>query len=278
MKNIGININSGKDIGRKILKTINEIIYNENKNCNVIVYEDSIGLNDKEINNLDMIITLGGDGTILSTARALGNNQVPIFGINIGNLGFLTSSESIQFEEDIKEVLEGRYYIEDRMMLQCKHEINGKEVLKNCLNDIVIAKGTVSRIIKYDVYIDNNFYTDFRADGLAVSTPTGSTAYALSAGGPIVYPILDLISIIPICPHLSGTRSIIVDSNSEVRINMYNENEDVYLTIDGQESVELVNTNKVNISKAQVKCKLIRLERYNYFEVLRKKIIYKTKG
>lgn len=275
MKNIGINVNSKKDQEGKILKNIIKIINDESNDCNITTYKDSFGLNDNEIDKLDMLITLGGDGTILSTTRALAYNQVPIFGMNIGNLGFLTSSESVQFREDIKQVLDGKYYIEDRMMLQCKVNINGEDIIKNCLNDVVISKGILSRIIKFDIYINDNFYTNFRADGLVVSTPTGSTAYSLSAGGPIIYPTLELISITPICPHSLDTRAIVLNKDSNICINMLNKKEDIFLTIDGQESKELMDINKVFITVAPVKCKLIRLNDYNYFDVLRKKIIHK---
>ncbi|MCY6370307.1 NAD(+)/NADH kinase [Clostridium ganghwense] len=272
MINIGVNINSSKFIDEKVINNIIGKIKKYIKDANIKIYNDSIGLENVEKEELDIIIALGGDGTILRTARAISFCEVPILGINMGNLGFLTAVESLEFETAIKKLSEGKYNIEDRMMLQCEI-INEKDKKKfNSLNDVVISKGTLSRIFKYDIFIDDKFYTSFKADGMIISTPTGSTAYALSAGGPIIYPTLDVMLLTPICPHSMQMRSIILESNSEISIKIYRNNESVFLTVDGQQSIDLEKFEKVIIKKCNIKCKLIKIDGYDYFEVLRKKI------
>ncbi|MGY0375234.1 NAD(+)/NADH kinase [Clostridium sp. JNZ J1-5] len=272
MKNIGVNINSSKFIDEK---TINEIIYKIEKyiaGANIKIFKDTMGLEDDGTNQLDMVIVLGGDGTILRTARTVSKFKVPILGINMGNLGFLTGIEILELEDAIEKLSKGEYYIEDRMMLECGFTNGNLQKKYNCLNDIVISKGTLSRILKYEVYIDGNLYTVFNSDGIIISTPTGSTAYALSAGGPIIYPTLDVISLTPICPHALHSRSIILESDSEIVIKVEKKSESVFLTLDGQQSVNLESCDKVIVKKCNFKCKLIKINGYNYFEVLRRKI------
>ena len=276
MKNIGININTSKDLDGKILDAIRKDIYNTIKDAKLSFFKDSIGLNQTDL-NLDLVISLGGDGTMLRVARELAPKGIPILGVNIGNLGFLTEVESTEFHSAMKSLYEGDYFIENRMMLSC-------DIVNNCetktflaLNDIVLAKGTLSRIVKYDIIIDKKFYTTFVSDGVIISTPTGSTAYSLSAGGPLIYPTLNLISITPICPHSLGVRTTVIDSNSKILINRKTQREKVFLTVDGQEAFELNEMDEVKITMSNFKCKLIKLNTYDYFSILRKKITSRTK-
>lgn len=272
MKNIGVNINSSKFIDGKV---VDEIVLKVNKyikGANVRIFKDTVGLNNISSSELDMLIVLGGDGTMLRTARVIAKLGIPILGINMGNLGFLTGAEVLDFERAIKSLSQGEYSIEERMMLEgAIIEENSCKKL-HCLNDVVISRGTLSRILNYEVYIDNVLYTCFNSDGLIISTPTGSTAYALSAGGPLLYPTLDVISLTPICPHSMHSRSIIIEGNSEILIKVDKRNESVYLTLDGQEALNLQVAEEVLIKKYSYKCKLIKINGYNYFEVLRKKI------
>lgn len=272
MKSIGVNINTSKSIDNEAIDRIISIIKRYIQDAEVKVYRDSIGLQNINFDDLDMIIVLGGDGTILRTARAIAKFQVPILGINMGHLGFLTAVEILEIERAIKSISQGEYTIEDRMMLQCEMENKSSLNVYNCLNDIVISKGALARMLNYEIYIDNKFYTSFKSDGIIISTPTGSTAYALSAGGPIIYPTLNVISIIPICPHSMQVRSIILHENSEISVIINNKNERVYLTLDGQEAMDLEQCNKVIVKKYDFKCRLIQISGYNYFEVLRKKL------
>lgn len=272
MKNIGININSSKFIDKEVIDNIIYKIKKNIKDANIKIYTNCSGLKSMESGENDFIIALGGDGTILSTARAIAPYEIPILGINMGNLGFLTSVESLDLDAAIENLSKGKFHIEDRMMLQCEVVNEKNKKTYSCLNDVVISKGTLSRIFKYDIFINDKFYTSFKSDGVIISTPTGSTAYALSAGGPIIYPTLDVMLLTPICPHSMQMRSIILESKSEISILIDKRNESAFLTVDGQKSIELDKREKITIKQYDVKCKLIKIDGYDYFEVLRKKI------
>lgn len=277
MKNIGININTEKDSNGTILDTIKKDIKSTIADSNITVFENTSGLSRKAVEKLDFIISLGGDGTLLGTAREIAEYNVPIMGVNIGNLGFLTEVESSEFCYAIESISRGDYKIEERIMLECT--IYSSDTLKKyiCLNDVVLSKGALSRMAKYEIYIDDKFYSSFTADGVIVSTPTGSTAYSLSAGGPIMYPDLKLMSITPICPHSLGIRTMVIDGKSMVDINLKKKYESIFLTVDGQESQELKEDDRITVSMSKDICKLIKLDNYDYFDILRRKITSRTK-
>lgn len=277
MRNIGININSSKDIEGKILNNIIEMVYNQIEGAKIQVFNDSFGFTKDIAETLDFIISLGGDGTFLRTARMVVEYNIPILGVNIGNLGFLTSVEISNFEYALKCIRNNEYSIEKRKMLQCSLSENDSQHKYLLLNDAVIAKGTLARMIEFDIYVDNCFYTSYTADGVIVSTPTGSTAYSLSAGGPIIYPTLELITITPICPHYLGMRTVVFDGSSKIKILIKKRHESIFLTVDGQESVELNNSQSIFIQSSNYDCNIIKLKGYDYFKVLRKKIISRTK-
>lgn len=278
MKNIGINVNTTKDQRRKMLDFILKTIYNECKDINISVYEDCIGLNEEKSYELDMIIVLGGDGTILNTARHIAKYDVPIFGINIGHLGFLAQVESSNISYAIKSILKGDYVVEERTMLQCSYEKDGVINQHVGLNDVVLSKGVLARIVKYKIYIDNKYYNTFAADGIIISTPTGSTAYSLSAGGPIIYPTLDNFVLTPMYSQTVGARTIVLDGKSNISINFPKNNENIFLSIDGQEWIEVDKAQSVNVCSAKNKCKLVKLNSNDYFDTLRKKVIFRSKG
>lgn len=270
MKNIGINVNRMKDLDEKVLVQIENILYNDIENVKIFVLEEEN--NADIIKNLDLVISLGGDGTILSTCRLIEPYDIPIFGVNIGNLGFLTSCDLNDFEKELQNVINGKCSTDSRMLLQ--FDINNGEVFRDkALNDIVICKGTLSRIIEFTIQIDGELFTTFKADGIIISTPTGSTAYSLSSGGPIICPILEVISITPICPHLLGMRTLVVNKNSEIKISYKSIGENVFITVDGQCSEELEQNAFVNIKAAKETCKLVTTDNYSFFKVLRDKII-----
>jgi NAD+ kinase len=277
MKNIGVNINSSKDPDGKILNSVIEIVYNEVDGCKLKVFNDAVELTHEKIKDMDLMISLGGDGTILSTVRAIEGSTVPILGVNIGHLGFLTSVESSEMKRAIEKIKSGDFYIETRDMLECELDINGEKKIYSALNDIVVSRGTLSKIIYFDISVDGTLYNNFTADGVIVSTSTGSTGYSLSAGGPIIYPSLCAISITPICPLELTAKAIILDSRSEIDIHMAKKYESAFLSLDGQIVVELNETNRVKVRSSKWKCNLIRLNDYDYFDVLRKKIIFRTK-
>ena len=274
MKNIVIALNPSKDTEGKILSLVIEKITNIFKNPKITI------LNSYEMNKykfddkLDLLIVLGGDGTLLGIARDInGKYDVPILGINIGNLGFLSSIEIQDLGEALNKIKNGQYTIQNRILLECKSDDENEDINSKALNDIVIARGTLSRMAKFEVYIDKKLYYTFKGDGLIVSTPTGSTAYSFSAGGPFVYPDVEVITLTPICPHTRGMQPIVLKSSSEILIKAENYNGEIYLTFDGQEAREIKDNTSIIIKKAKDVAKILLFDNYDYFNVLRKKIL-----
>ena len=190
--------------------------------------------------NCDLIIVLGGDGTFLSVARLLVKTDVPVLGINLGSLGFLTETTLSNMYRVLESVFEGNYDTDNRMLLRTHVHRQGERISEyNALNDIVINNGALARIINMSTFIDGKFVTRYRADGLIVSSPTGSTAYSLAAGGPIVYPNLDAITISPICPHSLVNRPIVIPGSSSIEVTLEANADDVLLTLDGQVGFKL---------------------------------------
>jgi NAD+ kinase len=219
------------------------------------------------------IVVLGGDGTLLSVARHYASLEVPIFGVNVGGLGFLTEISLDELYPSMEKVLAGKYAVEERMMLTARLHRQGKVSWeKHFLNDAVINKGALARIVDLATWIDGEFLTTYRADGLIVSTPTGSTAYTLSAGGPIVYPTLRHIILIPICPFTLSNRPIILPDTVTVTVTFEEEVQDAYLTLDGQEGQALQREDRVEMSVAPQNLKLILSPQRSYFEILRTKL------
>jgi NAD+ kinase len=277
MRSIGINVNTSKDNNKEMLDFIVKIIQNEGNNIDIKVYKDGNGLTSKEGAELEAIIVLGGDGTILSTTRHIYKNSVPILGINIGHLGFLTQAENLNVEIAIKNLLQGKYCIEERTMLQCSYIYKGETKVCHGLNDVVMYKGIRARIQKYEVFINNKFYNTFNADGVLVCTPTGSTAYNLSAGGPIIHPELDTLALTPMYAQSLAARTIVLDGKSRISVSIKKSNENIFLSVDGQDWVETDSETTIDICKSHYKCRLIRFGNNDYFSTLRKKIIYKAK-
>ncbi|WP_435788818.1 NAD(+)/NADH kinase [Clostridium sp.] len=273
MKKIGININTTKDIDGTITKYVNDVICKYIDETSIFIFKDSIGLKNIKYKDLDIIIALGGDGTILGTSHNLNNFSIPILGVNIGNLGYLSSVELHEFENAMKSLFEDDYYVEDRMMLNCTFPLKGETEVYTALNDIVVSKGTLARVVKHEIYIDDKFYTNFKGDGLIIATPTGSTAYSLSAGGPIIHPNLDVIAVTPICPLSLSMRTIILGSESKISITIKSDYESIFLTLDGQRAIKLNAYEQILVSVSNKKCRLVKFNDYDYFHILRKKII-----
>lgn len=277
MKSIGINVNTTKDNNGEMLDFIVNLIRSERKDIEVKVYEDGNGLDEKESAKLDAIIVLGGDGTILSTTRRIYKHSVPILGINIGHLGFLAQVENLNIKTSIRNLIYGKYDVEERTMLQCTYSYNGETKVYHGLNDIVMYKGVWSRIQKYEVFINDKFYNTFNADGVVVCTSTGSTAYNLSAGGPIIHPELDVLALTPMYSQSLTARTVVLDGKSKISIRVKKNNENIFLSVDGQEWIETDSTVAVDISKSNYKCKLVRFGDNDYFNTLRKKITFRAK-
>jgi NAD+ kinase len=226
--------------------------------------------------NVDWVVVLGGDGTLLGAARKVGQYGAPILGVNLGGLGFLTGIPLDELYPMIEMMIKGRLEVETRAMLETRVFRGGREVLCfQVLNDVVINKGALARIIDLDVTIDEEFLTTFRADGLIISTPTGSTAYNLSAGGPILYPTMETFVLTPICPFTLTNRPIIIPNTATIRIQMGKESEEtVILTFDGQVGCDLFFEDEVIINKSKEKIKLLRPPDHSYFKILRTKLMW----
>jgi NAD+ kinase len=226
--------------------------------------------------DMDSLVVLGGDGTLLGAARAVGKYGIPILGVNIGGLGFLTEIPLKRLYPAVEMMLQGRLEVESRLMLETRVLREKAEICKfPVLNDVVINKGALARIIDLDVHINDQFLTTFRSDGLIISTPTGSTAYNLSAGGPILYPTLTNFVVTPICPFSLTNRPIILPDSDTVSIGMRKESEEkVSLTFDGQVGFDFSYGDRVVINKSENKIKLIKSPDQTYFEILRAKLMW----
>lgn len=222
---------------------------------------------------VDLLIVLGGDGTLLAAARLLNNRQVPVLPVNLGGLGFLTSVTLEDLYPLLEQVLAGKHRTSTRMMLEAEVIRDGKVLQhERALNDAVVTKSALARIIDFDVTVDGDFVGRYRADGLIVSTPTGSTAYSLAAGGPILYPVLQAFVITPICPHMLTNRPLVIPDTARVEIDFAAGDEPVHLTLDGQVGFELRHSDRVVVSKSSNKVVLVRPTNKSYFEILRSKL------
>jgi len=222
---------------------------------------------------VDIIIVFGGDGTLLSVARLVGNARVPILGVNLGTLGFLTVVTLDELYPAFETILAGRHRLDRRNMLKAEVRQNGSATptVFHALNDVVVNKGALGRMISLDLWINGDFTSSFRADGMIVSTPTGSTAYSLSAGGPIVYPALDAVTLTPICPHTLTHRPLVIPAKGKIGI-VLRSGEDVTLTIDGQVGVSLQTGAEVICTESEFQVDLIQPTERNFFEVLHEKL------
>ncbi len=221
----------------------------------------------------DLLLVLGGDGTLLAAARVAAPRGIPILPINMGSLGFLTSFMLEELYPALEDILAGRLIISERVMLHAELQ-RGDKILdkQTVLNEVVINKGALARMIELELSIDQDFVCRYRADGLIVASPTGSTAYSLSAGGPIVHPSVESFLITPICPHTLSDRPVVVGDTSIIEVKLSAGTESVFLTLDGQKGIPLQATDRVRISRAQQLLKLIQTPNKSYFEILRNKL------
>ncbi|HET6421491.1 MAG TPA: NAD(+)/NADH kinase [Geobacteraceae bacterium] len=221
----------------------------------------------------DMIVVLGGDGTLISVARQVGETEVPIMGVNLGSLGFLTEITLDVLYPALDSYLRGDYKVSERMMLKVTLIRDGKEVCSHeALNDVVINKGAPAKIITLDASVNGSFLATFKADGLILASPTGSTGYSLSATGPIIDPSIDCILITPICPHTLTNRPLVVAAERMISVTLDSMMENVMLTIDGQVGVKLAHKDEIVVRRAEHRTKLVMSSDTDYFEVLRNKL------
>ncbi len=228
---------------------------------------------DEIPSRVEALIVLGGDGTLLSVARLRGADSIPVLGINLGGLGFLAETFKEETFQVLEKVLADDFETEKRLMLKATVLRGGEVIEQNrVLNDVVINKGALARIIDLETYIDGGYLTTFKADGLILSTPTGSTAYSLAAGGPVVYPSLGSIIINPICPHTLTNRPLVVPDSVVVRVILKANKQDVHLTLDGQVGIPLEGEDIIEVGKAGSYIHLVKSPLKTYFELLRTKL------
>ncbi len=226
-------------------------------------------------NDVDLIVVLGGDGTMISTARLTGNREVLVLGINYGSLGYLTEFRIEEMFPALEAILEGNYEIDHRVMLDVEHWRGDEQLATGrVLNDVVINKAVLARIIEIEVNLNDLFVNSFRADGLIVATPTGSTAYSLSAGGPIIYPSMNAMVLTPICPFTLTNRPIVVPDTAEISLRLKNQSDGVVLTLDGQIGYAVQTNDYISIRKSAINFNLVQPPNRNYFDVLRNKLTW----
>jgi NAD+ kinase len=278
MKTISI---IAKPHGERVQQTL-EIVcsFLASKNINILLEEKAAAVTGthsathEEIREKsDLIVVLGGDGTLISAVRILGRKETPVLGVNLGRLGFLTETRVEEVISELDNFLENNYKSEKRMKLHCHLEEKGERILDiDVLNDVVINKSDLARIIEMELFIDGSFVNRYRSDGLIISTPTGSTAYNLSAGGPIVHPETETITISPICPHALTNRPIVISDKSDIEIRLRSKNEKVSITFDGQICHSMTPDTLITIRKASSHTTLVVPKDKNYFTLLREKL------
>ncbi|WP_366922437.1 NAD(+)/NADH kinase [Metallumcola ferriviriculae] len=280
MKVIGLIINAKKP---RALEVAGEMItWLEKREVRLVlplanaqlVGREELGLPEEEISSqADCILVLGGDGTLLNTARSVAPRQTPLLGINLGQLGFLTEIELPDLFQGLENYLEGNFTVEERMMLEARVLREGLVVDKFFgLNDIVVTKGAFSRMILLETYVGQHYHTTYPADGVIISSPTGSTAYSLSAGGPLVSPNVEVMVVTPICPHTLSARPLVLSSQETVRVVVRSAVAEVMLTVDGQHGFKLEESDEITIQRAPFTTKLVRLHGRGFYEVLREKL------
>ncbi|MGA1868546.1 MAG: NAD(+)/NADH kinase [bacterium] len=284
---IGIVSNSGNQkvgsIIREILswsKKNNLQIYMENETAIAFSPQYSGGSISDIADYVDIILLLGGDGTLLRTAHAIkSTHNIPILGINLGSLGFLTEVTVEELFPTLEYILKNGFCLDERMMLEAKVYKKEKQILHcSALNDIVIDKGNRNKLIRLCAYIDDIWVNTFLGDGIIIATPTGSTAYSLSAGGSIVYPDLHCILMTPICPHILTNRPIIIPDSARIELSIQSQKESACLSVDGQLKIQLHTDNRVIITKSEKVIKLIPAPNRSYFQILRAKLKWGERG
>lgn len=278
MMKVGFVTNPDKDPNMVYTKELVEWV--RDNGCKALI-ADPVGelKNEESVNaeyiygNADFVVVLGGDGTILRVARHAAKFDVPIQGINIGTLGYLADVERNDAKWAIRNVIEGKYYTDRRMMLEAYIERDGAErVAGIALNEVYVTNSVFSRVIQLRLEINDDYLSSYRADGIIVSTPTGSTAYNLSAGGPILKPDTDLIAITHVCPHSLTARPFVVSGNDVMRIQVESTVSNVVLNMDGQEIIPLMKDDVVIVRKSKYVTKTIRTTDMSFYDVLRNKM------
>ncbi len=228
------------------------------------------------LKNTNLLIVVGGDGTLLIATRRVARYEIPVLGINLGTLGFLTEVNKEKAFQELETILSKPLCISRRMMLRATVYRDGKKLAEaDCLNDVVINKDVISRIVDVSVYIGNTYITTYNGDGIIISTPNGSTGYALSAGGPIVYPMMEVFIIVPICPHTLTDRPLLLPPFEPIKIKIISKDKNAWLTLDGQEGTQLKYGDEIVVKQSPYFAYLVRTPYKNYFDILREKLSWK---
>ena len=236
----------------------------------------NVTINESEIHQCDLIISIGGDGTMLKSAKLSHQHQIPVTGINKGRLGFLTDINPSDANKTINDLVSGKFITEDRLLIETIINQDGiKNSIGIALNDVAIRRKETGRMMKVTTSIDGNYINQHEGDGFIVSTPTGSTAYSLSCGGPILKPDVEAFILVPICPHSLNDRPMVIPSNSEILIEpILNTGEIAEIALDGDSSYEIKQGETIIINATKTPIKLIHPEDYDYFDVLRSKLLW----
>ncbi len=264
------------DLGKFLKQNQIDFYLVENKKLDLdrISFKDNVSDFDFIIKESDIMLSIGGDGTIISSIRKCLKYKKPILGLHIGGLGFLAECNKDNYKDKILSIERGEYYIENRMLLNV--EVPDSEINYDVINELVIDRRDSARTIKTNISISNKFVNTYESDGIIFSTPTGSTAYSLSAGGPIVYPDMEIIIITPICPHTLSMRPVIIPSDEIISVTFENSmNKDLSLTIDGQIQEVISNNISVLVKKSIYSSYLVKFKEYDYFKTLRNKMSWK---
>lgn len=279
MLTIGVFPNSKKARSQAVLERITD--YVGGKDVKVVVPAEAgeimqlpaLTCSDTRLDEVDIVLTLGGDGTFMNVARTVAAKKLPVCGVNLGRLGFLTEVEVSEMEQALDALISGEYRIEERLMLEATVESDGK-FLGNALalNDIVVTKSGYSRMIELNLAVNGVYTAKYPADGLIVATPTGATGYSLSAGGPFVEPNVHVMVLTPICSHTLFSRSLIVAEEDIVTVSLEATHADIVLSADGQNELWLKNNDKVTIRRAKDRARFIRFHGKSYFDILRHKL------
>ena len=266
IKRIGLIGNSGKAACADIVRKAARLISRAGRKP--VIHPDTAAL----AREVDLLLVFGGDGTMLRAARDLAGSATPLLGINIGGLGFLTAVPSDGLARALNQIWKGEFKYESRALIEASGRCHGRPVSEMALNDIVVGRGAVSRLIGLDVSVDDELVTHYRCDGLIVSSPTGSTAYSLSAGGPVVFPTAEVFTLTPICPHALSNRSIILPLTSTIRVKATNPMPATMLSVDGQVVAELDAGDEVTIRRGRRAVRLMHLADSSFLETLRRKL------
>ena len=234
---------------------------------------EAYGVENIEQEPVDMALSLGGDGTLLGVCHRYGRREVPVCGINIGTLGFMADIELDELEDRLEKILVGSYYIEQRLLLAGFVRSQGRErFLGHAINDVVVTKGGMARMLRLGLSINETHLMDYKADGIIVASPTGSTAYSLSAGGPIMNPTIQALLVTPICAHTFNMRPLVVNEHDVIHSHIAAVHQDILVTFDGQESFHLQPGDEVVVRKAQQSARIVKFEDQDYYQILRTKL------